>query len=152
MNSMGTLFLSTFILVVASHGHEESGPSEALFFDKPVAIEMAIRFEIEEDLYPTRSSFEILDFAFLSDEAGERWALAVVYNNVREPRIFTENQLIGSFASGNASWSSETSDKNRRWKIRNHHDPVWEIENASGQTNNPWTLTLRTAASIGGQY
>ena len=113
---------------------------------------MAIRFEIEADLYPTRSSFEILDFAFLSDEAGERWVLAVVYNNVREPRIFTENQLIGSFASGDTSWSSETSDKNRRWKIRNHHDPVWEIENASEQTNDPWTLTLRTAASMGGQY
>ena len=62
---------------------------EALFFNKPVAIEVAIRFEIEEELYPTRSSFEILDFAFLRDEAGERWALAVVYNNVREPRIFT---------------------------------------------------------------
>jgi len=61
---------------------------------------MAIRFEIEEDLYPTRSSFEILDFAFLSNEAGERWALAIVYNNVREPRTFTENQLIGFFASG----------------------------------------------------
>ena len=125
---------------------------EALFFNKPVAIEVAIRFEIEEELYPTRSSFEILDFAFLRDEAGERWVLAFVYNNVREPRIFTENQLIGFFASGDASWSSETSDKNRRWEIRNHHDPVWEIENASGQTNDSWTLTLRTAASIGGQY
>ena len=111
---------------------------------------MAIRFEIEEELYPTRSSFEILDFAFLRDEAGERWVLAVVYNNVREPRIFTENQLIGFFASGDASWSSETSDKNRRWGIRNNHDPVWEIENAFGRTNDPWTLTLRTAASIGG--
>jgi hypothetical protein len=87
---MGPLFLYTFVLVVASQGHEESGPSEALIFDKPAAIEMAIRFEIEEDLYPTLSSFEILDFAFLSDENGERCVLAVVYNNVQEPRIFTE--------------------------------------------------------------
>jgi len=100
MKIAGILFLSTFILAVASRGHEESEPSEALFFDKPVAKEMAIRFEIEEDLYPTRSSFEILDFAFLSNEAGERWTLAIVYNNVREPRTFTENQLIGFFASG----------------------------------------------------
>jgi len=80
--------------------HEEPELNKALFFDKQVAKEMPIQFEIEEDLYPTRSSFEIVDFAFLSNEAGERWALVVARNTVREPRTFTENQLIGFFASG----------------------------------------------------
>ncbi len=94
--------ISFFFAFLLSHSNaqENTEPNKALFFDKPVAKEMAIQFEIEEDLYPTRSSFEIVDFAFLSNEAGERWALAVVLNNVREPRTFSENQLIGFFASG----------------------------------------------------
>lgn len=100
MNPLRILSLFCVFFATDSDAHEKAEPNKALFFDKPVAKEMAIQFEIEEDLYPTRGTFEILDFAFLSNEAGERWALAVVYNNVREPRTFTENQLIGFFASG----------------------------------------------------
>ncbi len=100
MNLSRILSLSSIFLAVYVHAQETTELNKNLFFDKQVAKEMAIQFEIEEDLYPTRSSFEIVEFAFLSNEAGERWALAVVYNNVREPRTFTENQLIGFFASG----------------------------------------------------
>lgn len=100
MNPLRIFSLSFVLLVAYSYAQESSDLNKALFFDKQVAKEMAIQFEIEGDLYPTRSSFEIIDFAFLSNEAGERWALAVVVNTASEPRTFTESQLIGFFASG----------------------------------------------------
>lgn len=100
---MDAIRILLLLISLTSHwalAHETSELNKALFFDKQVAKEMPIQFEIEEDVFPTRSSFEIVDFAFLSNEAGERWALVVAKNTAREPRTFTENQLIGFFASG----------------------------------------------------
>lgn len=95
------LLIPTLAFAPFASAHESEKLSRALHFDQPIAKEMAIDFQIEEDLYPNRSSFELLDFAFLSNEAGERWALVVVRNTVHEFRSFSANQIIGFFASGN---------------------------------------------------
>ena len=50
--------------------------------------------------YPTRSEFKIVDFAFLSSESGDRWAMVIVQNQARDSRTFTQDQLIGFFADG----------------------------------------------------
>ena len=73
-------------------------PNDTLRFDRPIAKELPIEFQVEEDLYPTRSEFEIVDFAFLSSESGGRWAMVIVQNQARDSRTFTEDQLIGFFA------------------------------------------------------
>lgn len=103
MNRFQILIVATVLLAASSQAHEQPELNRSLVFDQQVAKEMAIQFEIEEDLYPTRSTFEIEDIAFLSNEAGERWALVVVRNTAREARTFTEDQLIGFFASGKHS-------------------------------------------------
>ena len=46
-------------------------PTVALHFDRPIAKELPIEFQVEEDLYPIRSEFNIDYFAFLSSEYGD---------------------------------------------------------------------------------
>jgi len=88
---------------LASHllGHETpQEPNDALHFDRPIAKELPIEFQVEEDLYPTRGEFKIVDFAFLSSESGDRWAMVILQNQARDSRTFTEDHLIGFFADG----------------------------------------------------
>ena len=96
--------LSHAILVALSTSlwsHEPvQEPNDALHFDRPIAKELPIEFQVEEDLYPTRSEFKIVDFAFLSSESGDRCAMVIVQNQARDSRAFTEDQLIGLFADG----------------------------------------------------
>ena len=75
-------------------------PTDALHFDRPIAKELPVEFQVEEDLYPTRSEFNIEDFAFLSSEYDDRSAMVIVQNRARDSRTFTEDQLIGFFADG----------------------------------------------------
>ncbi len=100
MNAFRLLPIVLFASVLTANPEDKPAYSDALFFDKPVVKDMAIHFEIEEDLYPTRGSFKIQDFAFLSNELGERWALVIVRNTAPDPRTISENQIIALFADG----------------------------------------------------
>ncbi len=97
---MTRLFLSLSLLLSLSAFAHESEPSPSLFFDKPIAKEFAAQFEIEEDLHPEQSPFRVVDFAFMSNEQGERWAMVNVLNTASAPRSIVVNHIYGLFADG----------------------------------------------------
>ncbi len=69
------ILVQIFVFFFAADANEETKEDTNLFFDKPIAKSMNIQFKIEEDLYPDQSTLIIEDFAFLSNDRGERAAL-----------------------------------------------------------------------------
>ncbi len=96
---LSVTLLTAFASQLWSHEPNKE-PNDAPHFDRPIAKELPIELQIEEDLNPTRSEFKIVDFAFLSSESGDRWAMVIVQNQALDSRTFTEDQLIGFFADG----------------------------------------------------
>lgn len=94
------LLLAALAFTFSVHAHEDAKEDTALFFDKPIVKTMEFHFEIEKDLYPEQSPFKILDFAFLSNEMGERSALVNLTNTAPAPRSLSPNQIYGLFADG----------------------------------------------------
>ena len=73
VNFIQTLsYASLVVLTIHLRGHAPQEPNDALHFDQPIAKELPIEFQIEEDLYPTCGEFKIVEFAFLSRESGDR--------------------------------------------------------------------------------
>jgi hypothetical protein len=94
------LLILVQIFFFAADANEETKENTNLFFDKPIAKSMNIQFKIEEDLYPDRSTLIIEDFAFLSNEKGERAALVNLTNTAAAPHSLSPNQIYGLFADG----------------------------------------------------
>jgi len=105
------ILIPFFVFSVAANGNEDSEEDSALFFDKPIAQSMEFLFDIEEDLYPDQSTFKIKDFAFLSNERGERAALVNITNTAAAPRTLAPNQIYGLFADGTYRRPSNSSDR-----------------------------------------
>jgi hypothetical protein len=94
------LLILVQIFFFAADANEETKENTNLFFDKPIAKSMNIQFKIEEDLYPDPSTLIIEDFAFLSNEKGERAALVNLTNTAAAPHSLSPNQIYGLFADG----------------------------------------------------
>ncbi|MGK0236656.1 MAG: hypothetical protein ACKVGW_14935 [Verrucomicrobiia bacterium] len=105
------ILIQIFVFIFAANGNEEPGEDSALSFDKPIAQTMEFRFDIEEDLYPDQSTFKIVDFAFLSNEKGERAALVNLTNTAVAPRTLAPNQIYGFFADGTYRRPTNSSDR-----------------------------------------
>lgn len=103
--------IQIFVFFFAANANEDSEEDSAFFFDKPIAQSMEFRFDIEEDLYPDQSSFKIKDFAFLSNEKGERAALINLTNTAVAPRSLSPNQIYGFFADGTYRRPSNSSGR-----------------------------------------
>ena len=94
------LLILVQIFFFAADASEETKENTNFFFDKPIAKSMNIQFKIEEDLYPDQSTLIIDDFAFLSNEKGERAALVNLTNTAAAPHSLSPNQIYGLFADG----------------------------------------------------
>jgi hypothetical protein len=94
------LLILVQIFFFAADANEETKENTNFFFDKPIAKSMNIQFKIEEDLYPDQSTLIIDDFAFLSNEKGERAALVNLTNTAAAPHSLSPNQIYGLFADG----------------------------------------------------
>jgi hypothetical protein len=94
------LLILVQIFFFAADANEETKENTNLFFDKPIAKSMNIQFKIEEDLYPDQSTLIIEDFAFLSNEKGERATLVNLTNTAAAPHSLSPNQIYGLFADG----------------------------------------------------
>lgn len=71
-----------------------------LRFDTPVQIDSDARFDRDNPLQPSASSFRIREANTLSSDNGERWALVTLENSDSGKRILQNNYLVAEFANG----------------------------------------------------
>lgn len=73
-----------------------------LFFDPNTPQNVDFFFDIEESerIRPKKSDFQLVYFAPMSNEIGERWALITVKNTASGHRFLRSEHIVATFADG----------------------------------------------------
>lgn len=73
---------------------------EPLTFDRALPLGVDFTFPNDKNQQPNVSDFELLHFAPLSSESGERWAVVTLTNTASGRRILDKKDLIALLADG----------------------------------------------------
>jgi len=99
LTSLTVLLLTgQFNLVFASQ------PDVPLTIDYPSPIVSEFNFENDNNIYPDKSNFKILNAITMSNTDGERWATLTIKNAASGRRIFKSGHILALFADGNRAY------------------------------------------------
>ncbi len=93
-------------LLARSDSALQHAAASVLTFDQSPTVSGAIDFDQDDPLYPTRNDFEIVQFAAMSNELGERWALMTIKNTSAGQRFLKNKNLVATFADGSQSYAA----------------------------------------------
>ena len=73
---------------------------DTLTLDRVVPNNFELAFPNDSNIQPTESDFRIVNLALMSNEAGERWAVATIQNMASGRRTLTKSDLMALTANG----------------------------------------------------
>jgi hypothetical protein len=73
---------------------------EALSIDRVVPNSFDLAFPNDSNIQPEQSDFEISNFALMSNDLGERWAVVTLTNLASGSRSLTNKHLLALVANG----------------------------------------------------
>lgn len=76
------------------------------------------QFQYDDKLLPEPSDFTLANYAVLSDNVGQRWALVTVKNTSSGARIVTEKNIVATFASGERSYPLDFRERIKGHEVR----------------------------------
>ena len=80
----------------------DSNPDEVIHFDSTPFKHVEMNCDNPDKVSPQKNDFELIDYALMSTEQGERFALVTIKNKTNGQRIFKQNQLMAIL--GNCSF------------------------------------------------
>ncbi|MBE8167187.1 MAG: hypothetical protein HAW66_02305 [Shewanella sp.] len=81
-------------------------PFQALANDEPLSLDrivpsnFTLAFPNEDNIRPSVSTFEVNNFALMSNEIGERWAIVTLTNQASGRRTVNQKHLMALVANG----------------------------------------------------
>lgn len=87
------------VLLVSSFG-AYSG-DDALSIDRVVPNSFDLAFPNDANVQPEQSDFVVNNFALMSNDSGERWAVVTLTNRASGRRSLTQKHLMAIVADGN---------------------------------------------------
>ena len=89
------LNLAFAVLVsVDSYASDVDVADTTLKFENSPFKNVELRCSHKEDIRPTKSDFELVDYAVMSSEIGDRFALLTVSNKSSGQRIFNQSHIV----------------------------------------------------------
>lgn len=74
--------------------------STVLQYDARPPLQGEIRFDQDDPKKITRHDFEVIDYALMSNDQGERWAVVTFKNKASGMRLLANEYLIANFSDG----------------------------------------------------
>lgn len=101
------------LAAVLGTGSAAAQRDTTLYFDNPrAAMEGGeLHFKERERIEPERSDFRIVDYATMSNEFGERWALVTFRNSSSGDRILKDRQIVATLASGQRVYAQNLDER-----------------------------------------
>jgi hypothetical protein len=99
MSKLSLLFVFT-ISVWSFMGHSYAAENEILSIDRAVASNLHLSFPNDNNIQPSRSDFEIINYVLMSSESGERWVTITLKNTSSGVRSLEQEHIMGLFANG----------------------------------------------------
>ncbi len=91
------VFLCLFFIISLSGYSEET---ENLTLDRSISNGFQLAFPNDENISPKHSEFKILNYALMSNDAGERWSVITLTNLSSGIRSLENTHLTALFADG----------------------------------------------------
>jgi hypothetical protein len=112
-NKMGEISkccLIALILVVASFpkvilAGDDAKKDKILYFDEVPTGMNNLHFDDDKDIVPLKNDFELISFAPMSNDAGDRWALITVRNSASGSRKLIKKYMVATFANGKRTYA-----------------------------------------------
>jgi len=99
-NRLGLILsITIFISPVISFAEEVDGDRLLLFDDTPRFDNLSFDIDESDRLKPKANDFELLHFAPMSNEIGERWVLITVKNTSTGSRFLKSEYIVATFAN-----------------------------------------------------
>lgn len=70
-----------------------------------------LHFRDSDTLQPADGDFELVEYALMSNEAGERWALVTVRNQADGSRLLKREHLVATFADGHRRYAQDLNER-----------------------------------------
>lgn len=88
------------ILLLLACAPTFAASQDALHLDRVVSQNISLEFENEQNKQAKKSNFTLKNYALMSNDAGERWAVVTLQNNASGTRFFDNEHLLALFADG----------------------------------------------------
>jgi len=101
------IFIFAFIFPLVSFaGGKDVNKDNLLLFDENTPVFDKFSFDIDEleRLKPKKNDFELLHFAPMSNQIGERWVLITVRNKATGRRILKSEHIVATFVNGKQAY------------------------------------------------
>jgi hypothetical protein len=101
------IFIFAFIFPLVSFaGEKDVNKDNLLLFDENTPKFDKFSFDIDEleRLKPKKNDFELLHFAPMSNQIGERWVLITVRNKATGHRILKSEHIVATFVNGKQAY------------------------------------------------
>lgn len=87
-------------------------PGQVLQFDREYPGGTELRFDRGiREIQPEIGNFSLIEFRFMSNDIGERWALVSVENSSRGERFLKNRHLVATFADGRQTYARNLNDR-----------------------------------------
>ena len=73
---------------------------DVLSLDRFVPNSFDLAFPNEKNIQPDISDFKVINFALMSNQSGERWAIVTIMNQAQGRRTLSHNHLMALIANG----------------------------------------------------
>ncbi|MDF1780554.1 MAG: hypothetical protein P1U67_04605 [Alcanivoracaceae bacterium] len=93
-----TPLLASVTLVLAAIASADE--SMVLQYDARPPLQGEIRFDQNDPKKIARHDFEVIDYALMSNDQGERWAVVTFRNNASGMRLLANEYLLANFSDG----------------------------------------------------
>ncbi len=96
-SSFSIILFASFLLV---NNQSFAAEDEILSVDRSITRNLQLSFPNDDNIYPSKSDFEIINYVLMSSESGERWATITLKNSSSGNRSLEQQHIMALFANG----------------------------------------------------